>query len=696
MKKEPLGLYILRFVVNIGLFIFLVMLYWSYTLIEHDLRAIRNEINQLKSELLSLKDRPQTESSQNPAPSQAQNTLSSRVHIDPSLPNLLQEDPFYATTLPKLLGPDFKRSGTFHGAVLGKPDNLHPFSNWAQVSAWLGQCTVSVARQKFGIYETLSPDMALKMEERKNKNTGKTEFWIHLRDGVYWQPLRNDWFSEDLHLAPHFFKKHQVTAADFKFYLDAILNPYVQETGAIALRNYFEDIENVEVIDNLTFIVRWKGIEVKDSNGDVQHKLKYVTKLLTGGLRPLASFVYQYFPDGKKIVSDDASADTYRTNSVWAQNFAHHWAKNIIVGCGPWIFDGMSDRQIKFRRNPDHYFPYDVLANASEVQLKDSLDAMWQEFKSNRLDTYQIRPDQFLELQEFLKSPAYLAQKASGAAIHQLEYLARSYAYIGWNEAKPYFKSKTVRQALTMAIDRRRIIEQNLNGLGIEITGPFFYNSNSYDSAIAPWPFDPQKARRLLEAEGWYDQDGDGILDKFIDGKWVPFRFRLTYYVKNPTGKAICEYIATALKEIGIDCLLQGVDIADLTAVFEEKSFDAINLAWQLGTPPENPKQLWYSTGAKEKGSSNSIGFANAEIDKIIDALDYESDPEKRTALYHRFDAIIHEEAPYTFLYTPKAVLLYRDYVQNMFIPSERQDLIPGANVSEPDSSILWLRTGSM
>ncbi len=76
-------------------------------------------------------------------------------------------------------------------------------------------------------------------------------------------------------------------------------------------------------------------------------------------------------------------------------------------------------------------------------------------------------------------------------------------------------------------------------------------------------------------------------------------------------------------------------------------------MAWTQGSPPEEPKQLWHSSGAHEKGSSNAIGFANAEVDSIIQDLQYEYNPEKRIALYHRFDAIIHEEAPYTFCTHP-------------------------------------------
>lgn len=702
MNKEPLGLYIFRFVMGAGLFAFMCMLYWSSLLLEQNMRVMISDIAELKNDLSSLhsdmnaiRDDMQTAPPAGTAPSTKPATSfrgKNRPHIDPELPNLLQEDPFYADTLPKMLGKDFKPHGTFHSAVVGKPDNLHPFSNWSQVSAWQDQCTVSVARQQFGKYETMAPDMALKLEERKNKDTGTIEFWVHLRDNVFWQPLRQDFFSENINLAPEFFKKHPVNAHDFKFYFDALMNPHVQEAGAVSLRTYLGDIQEIDVLDDYTFIVRWKAENVTEADGKVVPKIKYVAKQLTGSLRPLARFVYQYFPDGKKILEDDTAPDTYRTNIVWAQNFSQHWAKNIIISCGPWVFEGMTERQITFKRNPNYYARYEALADAMQVAFKDSPDAVWQDFKANKIDTYDLQPDQLIEIETFLHSPGYKEQEAKGDAIKRLDYVMRSYNYIGWNEAKPFFSSKKVRQALTMAIDRRRIIQQNLNGMGIEITGTFYRYSPSYDPSIAPWPFDLVKARRQLAEEGWYDSDGDGIIDKQIGNKRVPFRFSLTYYVKNPTTKAICEYIATALKEVQIACDLNGVDVADLSAAFEDKSFDAICLGWALGSPPEDPKQLWYSKGSKEKGSSNAIGFSNAEADKIIEQLEYESNREKRLALFHRFDAIIHEEAPYTFLYTPKIALVYRDYLQNVFIPANRQDLIPGANVAEPDSSIFWLK----
>ena len=119
--------------------------------------------------------------------------------------------------------------------------------------------------------------------------------------------------------------------------------------------------------------------------------------------------------------------------------------------------------------------------------------------------------------------------------------------------------------------------------------GPFFRFSPAYDEKVSSYPFDPEEARRLLEASGWVDIDGDGIRDKVINGARVPFQFKLYYFVKNLSTKVIAEYVMTALRDVGIQCELYGVDITDLSRQFEEKNFDAIFMGWKLGTPPEDP-----------------------------------------------------------------------------------------------------------
>lgn len=698
MNKESLGLYVFRLLLIIAIFVLLSMLYWSSTLLENNVLSIKTDLKAIKSDLLALRNDFSKIKEDNSLKLQKNNDFKkvngeeSNTNSDLFKNNLLKEDPFYEKTLPQLLGNSFSPSGTIHEAIYGKYHNLHPFNEWYQVNKWTQMCTISVAKNLFGKYETLSPFAAVSMELKKGKEGLENEYWVRLRDDLYWQPLQESFFPSSMQVSSNFFKKHKVTAKDFKFYLDAVMNPYVQMVGAVSARTSLADIEEIEIIDDLNFIIRWKVEKIKNQDGEIVEKIKYYARDISGGLQPLPCFLYQYFSDGSKIVEDDTDPNTYRTNSVWAQNFTEHWAKNVIVSCGPWIFDGRTEREVHFKRNTDFYSDLAALAQKYAFTLKESPDNIWQDFKNNQVSYCTIQPDQLLELKTFLQSKEYRAQEAQGDKIDRLDYFGRQYTYIGWNEAREYFASKKVRQALTMAIDRKRIIDINLNGMGMEITGPLYPFSASYNTNITPWPYDPLEAKRLLKEEGWIDSTGDGVVKKEINGEMISFQFKLTYYVKNQLGKNICEYVASALNEVGIKCDLNGVDVADLSASVEDRSFDAILLGWILSTPPENPRQLWYSTGANEKGSSNYIGFSNEEIDRIIDRLDFETDPEKRIALYFQFQEILHEEAPYVFLYLPKRILLYRDYLQNVFIPKDRQDLIPGANVAEPESSIYWIK----
>lgn len=687
MHKDSIVFNLLRLILWAFLLVFMAMLYWSSLLVEQDLQELKKEVSLLKEGEV-VKEKSAEKEKNLP---ERENKVSQRPHLKDEYPNLLKEDLFYSKTLPEMLGKNFVPHGTRNQAAVGKPENLHPFSQWFTAREWIGLCTAAVSRSQVGKYETFAPDMAIKVELRPVEGKDEVEYWVHLRENVFWQPLDQATLPNNVTISEHFLKKHPVTSHDFKLYYDAIMNPFITEPWAITLRAYYSDVEEFKIIDDLTYVIRWKSYPIVSENGKTEFKNKYLAKGLTLSLTPLASFIYTYFPDGQKIV-EESGPDTYRTNSIWAQNFSTHWAKNIIPSCGPWIFEGWTDRVVKFRRNPDHYFPYDVLVERLEIAIKDSFDNAWQDFKSGASDFFILQPDQLLEFNNFLKSPAYAEQVKKGLRIKRLDYVARSYSYVGWNETKPFFNDSKLREALTLAIDRNRIIKQNMNNMALEIVGTFYLFSPNYDRTISPLPYDPEKAKRLLEEEGWYDTEGDGILRKTIEGKKIPFEFSLTYYAKNPLAKSIVEYITTALKEVGIKVIPKGVDIADLSAELDDKSFDAYILAWALGDPPEDPRQIWYSALAKEKGSSNTIGFQNKKIDDLIDKLTYEYDPEKRILYYHQFDKILYEEMPYAFLFTPKAVFLYREYLQNVFIPAERQDLIPGANVAEPITSLFWLK----
>src|ERR1700722_1273879 len=122
MNKEPIGLYIFRFILGFALFAFMAMLYWSSTLIEQDVRSLRYDIGQLKNDLFTLRadtEKVRTdvlktllneeEKRRQPGEGEATHLSPKTTSLISSSPyhNLLKPDPFFATTLPKLLGPNF-------------------------------------------------------------------------------------------------------------------------------------------------------------------------------------------------------------------------------------------------------------------------------------------------------------------------------------------------------------------------------------------------------------------------------------------------------------------------------------------------------------------------------------------------------------------------------------------------------------
>lgn len=93
-----------------------------------------------------------------------------------------------------------------------------------------------------------------------------------------------------------------------------------------------------------------------------------------------------------------------------------------------------------------------------------------------------------------------------------------------------------------------------------------------------------------------------------------------------------------------------------------EHRFDAATAAWSSDLISD-PYQVWHSSSASNKGS-NYISFKNAEADRVMEHARLEFDPEKRKQLYWRFQEIIHEEQPYTFLWYNQEAAVYHKRLQ--------------------------------
>ncbi len=460
----------------------------------------------------------------------------------------------------------------------------------------------------------------------------KLTYTFELRDGVY--------FSDGKRL----------TAADVVFSMKVIHNPQVL---APHLRNYYAAVEAVQQVgaNKVSFLC---------------DKRYFRNDLILGGFDILPKHFYD--PEGLldpvevKSLVDGSWAEGPHKERV--ERFAEQFNQNFnrkVLGSGPYIIedperDLVTQQKIVLTRN-ENYWGRDVegllppgFVDKIVFNIINNTDAAFIELTNGNLDYHALRPLEFKEKswsedfnRRFLKGVSY----------------AGGYLYIGWNNNHPIFGDKRVRQAMTYLTDREGMVENIMFGLAEAVEGPIHKFRPEYNHDLAPYAYDPDRALDLLAEAGWEDADEDGILDKAISGNRVPFRFEILINSGNQIRKDIALTLQYELQDIGIDCQVRELDWSIFLQKVRGKDFDAMVLAW-TGNVKFAPDgyQIWHSSQAVANGS-NAVSFINAEVDDILETYRREFDMERRIALYQRFQEILHEEQPYTFLWKPRTAQAY-------------------------------------
>jgi peptide/nickel transport system substrate-binding protein len=311
------------------------------------------------------------------------------------------------------------------------------------------------------------------------------------------------------------------------------------------------------------------------------------------------------------------------------------------IGTGPYRFqEWKAGEKIVLSYNPD-YFEGRVYLNGYIYLIKPDLATMFLELKAGNIDRMGLTPLQYTRQTAYPKF---------ARMYNKYRYIPFSYIYLGYNLDEPRFKDRRVRQALTLAINKKEIIEGVLMGLGQECYGPYKPGAWFYNPNVPKFSYNPEKARALLAAAGW-QPGADGILAK--DGK--PFEFTILTNQGNDIRVRTAEIIQRRLQEIGIRVKIRTVEWATFIKEFIEKGqFEAVLLGWNTGLDPDQ-YDIWSSTKTKP-GELNFIHYKNPEVDKLLEEGRHTFDKEKRRRAYFRLQEILAEDQPYTFLFVPDAL----------------------------------------
>lgn len=455
----------------------------------------------------------------------------------------------------------------------------------------------------------------------------------------------------------HFQDGKPLTAHDVLFTLQAIKNPWV---NAPVRRVYYQSLIQAELLDDYTIRL-------------IAKELYFRNEAILGGIDVMPRHYYD--PDDllanltlQDLHAMGTAAPTVDAALVErAKQFAERFNKEFSrhpMGSGPYKFAGWkTGQEVALERDP-HYWGRgkdgidQVYVDRHVQRVFNNMDAALVALKAGDLDTMSLQPIQHLRQTSGARFDKQFAKHL---------YFSPSYSWLGWNNAHPIFSDKRVRQAMTYLTNRRQMVKTILFDLGEVVDGPVYLFRPEYDKTLFSHPYDPQKALQLLGEAGWRDTDGDGVLDKVIDGQKTPFRFEIKFNSGNDIRKSVALTVQDELKKHGIEASVRQLDWTIFLDEVRNHKFDAIILGWAMPLDEPDGYQVWHSSQAENKGS-NVISFKHPRVDALLEENRRTFDPQKRIEINREFQQILNQEQPYTFLFIQKAIVALDKRFQNVII----------------------------
>jgi peptide/nickel transport system substrate-binding protein len=230
------------------------------------------------------------------------------------------------------------------------------------------------------------------------------------------------------------------------------------------------------------------------------------------------------------------------------------------------------------------------------------------------------------------------------------------FSFVNVNTYKKELSDKRVRQALNYAIDKETLVNDVLQGTATVATGPtpaaFAW---AYNESLEPYPYDPEKAKALIEEAGY----GDGT--------------EITFYVTEggsgmldpvPMGTAIQADLAEVGITVNIETYEWNTFLDRVNPGLEGKAAMA-EMAWMTNDPDTLPYLALRTEALPENGGLNSGYYSNPEVDELLEKARTSTDQAERAELYKQMQELVYEDAPWAFVANWKQNAVTTGLVQN-------------------------------
>lgn len=357
----------------------------------------------------------------------------------------------------------------------------------------------------------------------------------------------------------------------------------------------------------------FEGMDMGDTLESIQklddHRVRFVLS------RADASFLANLAMDFASIMSAEYAELLLKSGAADKLN-------SEPVGTGPFQLEKYKKRSsIRYRANPNYW------------NGKPSLDAL----------VFEITPEPGARLSKLKSgkchvtsylSPSHLEQLKREKDIRLMSQSGLNIGYLAFNTQKRPFDDKRVRQALSMAINKGRIIDEVYGQFGIAATNPFPATVWSYNKEVRDYAYDPSVAKRLLDEAG-------------VSGLKLALWSMPEPRPYNPDGRLMAGIIKFDLERIGVKVEVVSFDWPEYLRRSKAGEHDLVMLGWTGDNgDPDNFIRHNLTCTAATSGNGRAR-WCHQDFDQLVTRARETTDPQKRTALYEEAQLILKDEVPW-------------------------------------------------
>jgi peptide/nickel transport system substrate-binding protein len=312
--------------------------------------------------------------------------------------------------------------------------------------------------------------------------------------------------------------------------------------------------------------------------------------------------------------------------ATWAQDETD---EPIPYGTGPFKFvDYVDGERIVLERNEDYW---GEPAKVQRIVYRYIPDA------TTRLQALQSGEiDAIADVGSIIPSQGQLIDEDENLTLLTQEVLTTHYLF--FNNDRAPFDDQTLRQAVSLAIDRELIVRETVYGYGVPGTSLITQLASSWVNPAATPTYNPEQAKALAQSVlGEERAEVTFVLNSGLANRW-------------PYGE-IAQIIQFALADLGIDVEIQTVEGGTWNEMLANDEYHISMRPYTMSSgDPDDFMTYWARTDGVFNGNY-SISYSDQTVEALIDAAVSEVDRSAREAAYDEIQAILIEQTPFTPIY---------------------------------------------